>query len=370
MKILHAADLHLDSPFRSLPRDKAVLRRSEQRALLLRLTELAAAEGPDLALLAGDLFDSDLPHAETARLLTETLNALRIPVFIAPGNHDPYHPGGLWDTLPLGDNVHVFREETLTRVDLPEHNACVWGCAFGGSYRASPLADFRAPARETPTLQLAVMHADAENAGSPYAPVSPAEIALSGLDYIAMGHLHYASGLRESGRTRYAWPGCAEGRGFDETGEKGVYITELIPDGHGEVHLRADFHVLARRQYRILSVDLTDTEDSYGALCAALPEGTERDIYRLILTGRTAAAPDLPALRAALEDRFFALELTDNTAPPVDLWAGADADTLRGLFLQRLYAQYEAADESRREAILRAARWGLRAMENEEEAPL
>ena len=59
LKILHAADLHLDSPFEALSANKAALRRAEQRELLSRLAELAVKEKVQLVLLAGDLMDSD-----------------------------------------------------------------------------------------------------------------------------------------------------------------------------------------------------------------------------------------------------------------------------------------------------------------------
>ncbi len=58
IKILHAADLHLDSPFEGLPAGKAAIRRGEQRALLARIAELTRREGVQLVLLAGDLLDS------------------------------------------------------------------------------------------------------------------------------------------------------------------------------------------------------------------------------------------------------------------------------------------------------------------------
>ena len=338
--------------------------------MLFRLTELAAKESPDIALFAGDLFDSNTPHTETAQLLRQTLNALDIPVFIAPGNHDPYHPGCIWDRLNFSENVHVFRDENLSCVTLPGYTTRVWGCAFCKDNRPSPLRDFHIPNRYDTELQIAVMHADAENTNSPYAPVTTSEIAASGLDYIAMGHLHSASGIRNAGGTYYAWPGCSEGRGFDETGEKGAYILELTANATGAPHCKATFHPLATRRYTIQTVDLTDTEDVYGSICAALPQGTEGDIIRLVLTGSTAFAPDISALHSALGDRFFSLDLRDNTSLPVSLWSDIDTDTLRGQFLKRLYSQYTTAAEPERKTIVQAARLGLRAMENGEEVPL
>ena len=71
LKILHAADLHLDSPFAGLTPERAAQRRQEQRELVRRLGELAEQEKVDLVLLAGDLFDSGRIYRETARELAE-----------------------------------------------------------------------------------------------------------------------------------------------------------------------------------------------------------------------------------------------------------------------------------------------------------
>ena len=92
LKILHAADLHLDSPFEGLGAGKAAQRREEQRRLLYRIAQLAQTERVDLVLLAGDLLDSDSTYAETAGALAEALGGISVPVFISPGNHDFYSP--------------------------------------------------------------------------------------------------------------------------------------------------------------------------------------------------------------------------------------------------------------------------------------
>ena len=63
VKLLHAADLHLDSAFSVLPPEKAAQRRAEQRLVLERLTALS--EGCAAVLLAGDLFDSARVYRDT-----------------------------------------------------------------------------------------------------------------------------------------------------------------------------------------------------------------------------------------------------------------------------------------------------------------
>ena len=192
--------------------------------------------------------------------------------------------------------------------------------------------------------------------------MSAAELAASELDYAAFGHVHRFGGVQRAGGTVYAWPGCMEGRGFDETGEKGVLLVDVAA---GDVQAR--FVPVPGRRYEILRVDVTDTDPMQAAL-AALPEGAARNIYRIVLTGETDRAPNPAALRAALEGRVFALQLRDETRARRDLWARAGESTLRGQFLAQLKQQYDAADSDRaRETIVMAARWGLAALDHDEE---
>ena len=120
VRILHAADFHLDSPFRGLTPRQARQRRAEGRGALKRLADFADAGGVDLVLLAGDLFDSGEIYRETARALAEALGTLRSRVFIAPGNHDFWDAGGPYGSVDWPDNVHIFKTEQIEAVEVPE----------------------------------------------------------------------------------------------------------------------------------------------------------------------------------------------------------------------------------------------------------
>ena len=69
VKIVHAADFHLDSAFGALSAEQARQRRRESRELLTRLCNYVNQNGVDLVLLAGDLFDSDTGAPCTERRL-------------------------------------------------------------------------------------------------------------------------------------------------------------------------------------------------------------------------------------------------------------------------------------------------------------
>ena len=361
LKIIHGADFHLDSPFQGLTAAKASMRREEQRQMLRRLAELAQQEEADLMLLAGDLLDTENTRSETGVELLQWLSQVPCPVIISPGSHDWYSDRSPWARLQLPDNVTVFKERTMHLVSVPSVDARIYGAAF--TERTSPalLKGFHAE-RRPGIFNLLCIHGEVGNPSSPYNPISEEDLAASGIDYAALGHLHEASGLRRSGGCSYAWPGCPEGRNFDETGPKSVYVVELSQDG-----CRLRPVEIATRQYHSMTLDISE-KDPLLMIHTSLPDDTVRDVYRIILTGETSEAPNLMKLHQNLDEMFFSLRLKDRTRLSQAIWDSAGEDTLRGLFLSRLRALYDTAQtDGDRMRIEQAARWGLAAMENGEE---
>ncbi len=358
IKILHAADLHLDSPFEALPEEKAAGRRREQRELLRRIAETARRERVQLVLLPGDLLDTGSAYMETAEELIGSLGSIGAPVFIAPGNHDYYSPRSPYAKLQWPANVHIFKNPHIECVELPSIGLRVWGAAFSDSRCAPLLSGFEAE-KQRGTVDVMCIHGEVGVRDSVYDPITEDEIARSGMDYIALGHIHKKSGLKRAGDTYYAWPGCPEGRGFDETGDRCVYIVEVTEGG---CSVREEQVFL--RRYEILKTEKTTAEE----ILAELPAGAENDIYRIILTGETDEAPSLDGLRRGLDSCFFALQLRDETRLRRDVWENAGDDTLRGIFLRILKARMDAArTDEERDAAEQAARWGLAALDNREE---
>lgn len=357
VKILHAADFHMDSAFDALPEEKAAQRRQEQRALLEKIVRLAEAESVQLVLLAGDLLDSGTSYYETQEVLLRTLSALRAQVVIAPGNHDYFCARSPYAFLEFPENVHIFKSPTLRSFAFPELGCTVWGAGFTGPLCPPLLEGFRA---QGGGVQLMAIHG--ELGGGSYNPLQERQIAESGLDYLALGHVHAFSGFRTAGATTYAYPGCPEGRGFDETGEKGVIVGTV---DKGRCDLR--FVPLGGREYRILSVDLSDAETASETVLAAVGDGFPRDICRLVLTGGYDGELRPERIAELISDRFFHVTVRDETHPRRDIWAGLEEETLRGIFLRLMRQRYDEAGPEEREQILQAARYGLAAMDNREE---
>ena len=239
------------------------------------------------------------------------------------------------------------------------------GCAVHGAAFTAPecpadrvLSGFRAP--EDGLIHIGLLHGDVTGSASRYRPLRTADIAASALDYLALGHVH-AAALSAAGDVPYGYCGCPEGRGFDELGDKG-FLTGQVERGHAELR----FVPFARRRYCIVQADVTDG-DPLAALERTLPHDTESDIYRIRLTGTPEEPPRLPLLQEALAERFFALQLRDETSVRREVWDRCGEDTLRGLFLEELRRQYDAApDDGARRRIEQAARFGAAAMDNRE----
>ena len=245
----------------------------------------------------------------------------------------------------------------IERVVLPELSCAVYGAAFTSAVQDEGLLQgFHAP--DDGLTHLMVLHGDLA-ADSRYDPVTKEQIAQSGLDYLALGHTHRFGGVQCEGETFYACPGCPEGRGFDELGEKGV-LAGTVARGSAEL----SFVPLAKRKYEIARVDVTG-KTAEEALLAALPADPSRDSYRVVFTGEMdERGLDLKRLEERLAPRFFSLELRDETRISEDVWARADEDSLRGLFLRELRAKYDAArSDNERARISLAARYGLAALD-------
>jgi len=379
LKFIHAADLHLDSPFRSLPSEQAALRRQGQRELLDRLMALCEEEQTDFLLLAGDVFDGQRVYPETVEALCAALGRTAMPVLISPGNHDFLHSASPYLTAKFPNNVHIFTTAELSAYEL--EGAVVYGHAFtAATSQNHPLAGFAAP--EDGRFHIGLVHGDLNAPQSVYSPVLRDEIAASGLDYLGLGHVHQPSTPAQAGRTTYAYAGCPEGRGFDECGDRGCYVVTLEQGEPAGV----EFAPLAAYRYFEQTVQGGEDADWEGLASRCFGGMTDRDALRIVFTGEVAEnRPDLTALQGKFGPLAGSLILRDATVPAQNLWARMEEDSLTGLFLREMRRRWdeplthtgdfspEALAEitaSHRETLTLALRYGMAALEGREEPSL
>lgn len=319
LKILHAADLHLDSPFGSFSEDQRAFLRKCQQSIPEKLLELSHQMGCRLWLLAGDIFDSGCSTA-TWESLCRVFRLCGVPVLIAPGNHDPFTADSPWMTRNWPENVHVFSGgwETL---NFPDLDCTVYGAAF--TSMDSPALLPKLQVQDTLHYQIAVAHGDPIHAGSPNNPVTSSDVRHSGLDYLALGHIH-KFGSFTAGDTLCGWPGCAMGRGWDETGERGVYIVSF---GSSVQIEKVDLHLPA---FYTLDWDISNSDYETQSV---LPAVTSENFYRVTLLGNKKA--DLMTLREHFR-HLVHLTFIDKTQESLFNWESYDTSSFRGVFYEIL----------------------------------
>lgn len=350
LKILHSADWHLDSPFSGYSRERQDFLRREQRGLPEKIAALCKAETCDLMLLSGDIFDGKASR-ESQELLKTALEDCAVPVLIAPGNHDHWGPGSPWLEKCWPENVTVFTD-TLDSVAIPGLDCRVWGAGYRSMDCPALLEGFRAGGRER--YQLAVLHADPLSSHSPCCPVTSGQVRDSGLRYLALGHIHKAGSFR-AGQTLCGWPGSPMGRGWDETGEKGVYIVDVGE----ETSLR--FVPLDTPRFYVLDADISDGPVS--AVEALLPPVGNEHFYRIMLRG--SGEVNTLELRRQFA-QFPNLQVVNRTEPELDIWADAGEDTLTGTYFRLLQEAMESELPENRGHVALAAEISRKLLEGRE----
>jgi len=352
IKVLHSADWHLDAPLTGHSEETAAFLRQEQRRIPEKIAQLSRRNSCSLLLLSGDLFDGAYTQ-ESFQLVRKTLADLKIPVFISPGNHDCCQSGSVYLEESWPENVHIFRHAAMESVSLPELNCKIYGAGFEAMDCPGLLQDFRAEGDER--WHLGVLHGDPTSASSSYCPVTAQQVRETGLDYLALGHIHKGGSFR-SGEALCAWPGCPMGHGFDEDGIKGVILLTLDEEIHPE------FLPLDTPRFFDLETDAQD--DPAAAVEALLPAVETRDFYRITVTGY-ASGVDTDAICKA-NPHVPHLTLRDQTLPEMDIWSAIEEDTLEGAYFRLLQGAAQSQSQTQQKYAKMAARISRQILDGQE----
>ena len=352
MKILHSADWHLDAPMTGRSEEQARFLRQELGKVPERIAALAKEENCDLMLLAGDRFDG--PYTQDSfRKVYEALESVKIPVFITPGNHDFCQPNSAYLAENWPENVHIFKHPVMESVTLADLDCTVYGAGYESMDCPALLENFKAEGQSK--WHIGVLHGDATNTSSPYCPVSPQQVRLSGLDYLALGHIHKTDSFR-AGDALCAWPGCPMGHGYDETGAKGVILLEL-----GE-QIKAEFRPLDTPRFYDETVEVgTDAQQT---LASILPGVATEDFYRITFTGY-ADELDLETLRSQFP-HLKNLILRDKTIPEKELWSAVGDDSLEGVYFGLLHEALDTESEVFQQRVKLAAKISRQILDGQE----
>ena len=363
-RFVHAADIHLDSPLRSLAlRDPALgeMIGGATRQAFLSIVDLCLAERVDALILAGDLYDGEQTSMKTARFLGDQLKRLQdggVRSFIIRGNHDALSKITRELSLPDGAKVFGGRADAV----IAEGRDCGLDVVIHGISFAQPHApDSLLPRYRAPTegaINIGLMHTSLDGSPShnPYAPCAARDLQGSGFSYWALGHLHGRA--VSSGRCTLVMPGMPQGRDVGESGPKSVSLVTIGDDRS----VRVEERFTSVAQFERVPVSLegtTEWQEVIDRVARALERCRERTlsdhlVARVVLTGGTPLAwrvrRDADLLRLEAERKAAAIgrtwidKLEIHVAPPAATGGGAFAE-LRRLMLHdvRPSASYGAA---------------------------
>ncbi len=334
---IHAADLHLDSPFIGVRADAPFVADALCDASLntyRAIIDLALSRKVDFVLFAGDIYDGADRGIRAQTQFRDGLKQLSdegIQSFIVHGNHDPLESGwsAIANSFPTGTTI--FPTEKTATVEIVRDGERI-ATVQGISYRERATTDnlalrFRRP--EGSGIHIGLLHCNvggSANGHSNYSPCTLDDLRATGLDYLALGHVHTRGILAGGGGSGDPWivyPGNAQSRNINEGGAKGVYVVEV----HGGVINDPEFVAcdevrFIREEINIEEceslIDIVDRFEQRGA--ELLEMNTPRSIIiRGTLTGRSPLHQELVA-QDAVEDLLDAIREKTRRYQPFCWW--------------------------------------------------
>ena len=353
---VHAADLHLDSPFEGIraadPSIADHLRDATFKAFE-QIIDLCIEKQVGFILIAGDVYDGADRSLRAQLKFRDGLARLAeegIQSFVVHGNHDPL--SGWSAGLEWPEEVHIFSGDTIE--DIPVQNNGETLChIYGISY---PVADVRRnlalefQRSDDGPFAIGLLHCNvgSDTGHEPYAPCSLDDLVKGGMDYWALGHVHNRRILRDEA-PMVVYPGNPQGRNPRETGPRGCYLVEVNEEGLPNV----TFFRCNAVQWAKEILDITTLADEE-ALINGLDEcvATMRDedpsrstVLQITLTGsgplhhtlkQAGVIEDLlERLQEDINPPFVWVErLTVSTKPVIDLGARSQDEDFVGNLLR------------------------------------
>jgi len=369
-RFVHAADLHIDSPFAGVgDADNRVATRLREATYeaFQNLVDLCINQNADFLVIAGDVYDgADRSVRAQLRFLDglSKLSEKGIKTFVVHGNHDPLD--GWQSSITWPEGVHIFGA-TPKWVNF-EKNGEVVAAVQGMSYPTREVNDNLAVQFSPPTsgnlFAIGLLHANvgANSAHPNYAPCTVEDLSESGIDYWALGHVHTRQTLKRAAPV-IAYPGNTQGRHPNETGARGALVVDVDPSGAS----RSEFVALDVVRWERSQVDISNLE-TIDSLDSAIRQATDnlsvqaedRDVVsRLTLVGRGPLHEQL-AVNGAVEDLLDSVRsawsgggspwvwverIVDFTRPAIDIESRAKADDFLGATLKRALLSSIESDE-------------------------
>lgn len=362
MKLIHCADIHLDSALTSnLDKDKARERNSEIMNTFLRMIRYAAGNDIKAILISGDMFDKKKVSKKTAELVFDAIkNAPAVEFYYLKGNHDALNFAENASACPA--NLHLFNR-TWTGYDLS--SVTITGAEFDDA-NAPILADGLSLDKDR--VNIVMLHGTASESGlrSDGDTIAIKSYRNKGIDYMALGHIHAVSEGRIDDRGVYAYPGCLEGRGFDELGDHGFILLDI---DESTKTVSRSFIPFAGRKLHNPRPDISGARTVLDAEKIVEDELKKlainsRDLVKISLTGTVDADADIQTelITKYFENDYYFVKTKDETKTRIDYLAYANDASLKGEFVRTVQEDTSLSDEEAAEIV----RCGMRVLAGEE----
>lgn len=307
-RFLHAADLHLGSPLKSLGQrvPEAIHKSAIElvNTVFQNLVDTAIREQVDFVVIAGDIYDqADRDPAAQVRVTLgfNKLSKAGIKVFLVHGNHDPLTPDFLSGGM-LPEGVVVFPAREVASYSVKMRNGAVVtvaGVSYETEKEESNLVPLFAQVKGDTIVGVLHTNVGGDNQHGNYAPCSVQDLENSPVNYWALGHIHDRQ-VHPTPKGFWAYPGNLQGRSTKPTecGPKGVLIVEVDEDGSLNT---PKFVACDALRFQRLSVDLT-TVDNYNSVIPMVVTALENAVsesdgqmllVRLEFIGKSSIAVEL-----------------------------------------------------------------------------
>lgn len=359
VRIAHMADFHIGGDIKAADELKKQVNRNLIRSLLEIFSMLNSAK-VDLLLIAGDFYESSSTDRLLAEQIKEIFSTFKGKIIISPGNHDYISLESVYNT-EWPDNTYIFKKEDVDYIEFSELNTRIYGFAFTRSHIKERKL-LQLPRLNYSYINIGLFHGQLDSLENSYNPIFLEDIENSGLDYLALGHIHKRSEIKKAGNTYFAYSGNPVGRGFDETGEKGIYLGDISKDRMG-----LNFYKIDNSEFHTVHIQLEDF-DSQAEVANQIVEFLEnrfgykyrKHYYKIYLEAfiKEDKSLNLEMIKVSLSDINY-LEIYDNSKIFVDVDSLAKEDSLKGRFVD-LTRQLDLPEEDRAEIL----DYGIRAFED------
>jgi DNA repair protein SbcD/Mre11 len=358
LKFLHLADLHLGaSP--SYLGDLALERAKDYLNAFERCVDYAVDRSHEInaVLIVGDFFDVASPSQEVVRFAITQLKRLRqvdIPVIVAPGNHDGIGAAeSIYQNSSFCELIRVIRSPQVEYFESMAINGeVVYFYGMAWDKQSKPPFDLFHK-RDENGYHIALIHGTLKGGlflegHSRDVPLELENLAKSGMDYIALGHLHKFQ-KKEAGIIPVVYPGTLESRRFSP-GEEGDRTLVIVTLNHPQ---KAIISQLKWNKKAFVSVqldldhELVETEEELAELIHS-KFASKTSLLRITLSGNPSFVVDSDELMTRLSGDCYWLNILDNTSALNSLVAEnwQREETVRGLYVRKLKEKLEAADST------------------------